>query len=216
MTKNPLVMLHVASHTSERLGQKSAYKALRGSIHKTPVWTLHNPQGSTKIQTSRFHLRPDSVINISLFCFKKSRQLRGVLGMERSLCQQCLALEMRHQSNSLMKALSTSKVNKIKEPDRRVLTFFPCFHFSLGYLYFKTTRIWGIAQFKSLFFSQVGLAIGCSELVLFQSMKGHCVRATSPSSQCMWAIPRRLMCYEAVPDSFQPPEGQFSLKQKIP
>lgn len=82
-----------------------------------------------------------------------------------------------------MNALSTSKVNKIKEPDRRVLTFLPCFHFSLQHLYFKIIRIWGIAQFKSLFFSQVGLATSCSELVLFQSMKGHCVRATFPFSQ---------------------------------
>lgn len=55
-----------------------------------------------------------------------------------------------------MNALSTSKVNKIKEPDRRVLTFFPCFSERGGeaekHLYFKTVKIWGIAQYKNLFF----------------------------------------------------------------
>lgn len=87
-----------------------------------------------------------------------------------------------------MNALSTSKVNKIKEPDRRVLTFFPCFSERGGeaekHLYFKTVKIRGIAQYKNLFFfSQVGMATSCSELVLFQSMKGHCVRAIFPFSQ---------------------------------
>lgn len=77
-----------------------------------------------------------------------------------------------------MNALSTSKVHKIKEPD-----FSPLLSFFITTSVLQTIRIWGLAQFKSLFFSQVGQATSCSELVLFQSMKGHCVRAPFPFSQ---------------------------------
>jgi len=82
-----------------------------------------------------------------------------------------------------MNALSTSKVNKIKKPVRRVLTFFRCAHFlerekrAKQHLCLKTGSIWGILQCKSLFVSQVGLAKSCAEFILLQRMKGHCVRA---------------------------------------
>lgn len=62
--------------------------------------------------------------------------------------------------------------------------FFPLFSFFLEqekrakqHLCFKNNRIWGIIQCKNLFVSQVGLAKSCTELVLLQSTKGHCVRA---------------------------------------
>lgn len=82
-----------------------------------------------------------------------------------------------------MNALSASEVNKMKKPLRRVLTSFHCSHFferekrAKQHLYLNTGRIWGIIHCKSLFVSWVGLAKSCTESLLLQSMKGHCVRA---------------------------------------
>lgn len=105
--------------------------------------------------------------------------------------------------------------NLLEEP----VLFFLCFHFyrrgrggrAKQHLHFKTGRIGGIFQCKSLFVSQVGQAKGCAELVLLRSMKGHRVRAISSFHTLLMNNSQ-----EAVLISSLLPKRPLLLKHKIP